>query len=75
MENWVVVNKKADFNALAERFSISPVIARLIRNRDVLTEEAFEKYLLGDIRHLNDPHQLKDVDRLCTILQEKIRMN
>ena len=72
MEKWVVINKKADFSALAERFGISPVTARLIRNRDVLTEEAFEQYLSGDIRHLNDPHLLKDVDRLCTILKEKI---
>jgi len=73
MENWVVMNKKADFHALAERFHISPVTARLIRNREVLTEEAFEQYLSGDLRHLNDPHLLKDVDRLCAILQEKIR--
>ncbi len=73
MEKWVVINKKADFGALSERFGISPVTARLIRNRDVLTEEAFEQYLSGDIRHLNDPHLLKDVDRLCAILKEKIQ--
>ena len=72
MENWVVINKKADFVALSERFGISPVTARLIRNREVLTEEAFSQYLSGDIRHLNDPHLLKDVDRLCVILKEKI---
>lgn len=72
MENWVVVNKKADFNALAQKFGISPVTARLIRNREVLTEEEFERYLSGDIRHVNDPHLLKDVDRLCTILKDKI---
>ena len=72
MENWVVVNKKADFQALSERFGISPVTARLIRNREVVTEEAFEQYLYGDIKHLNDPHLLKDVDRLCAILKEKI---
>lgn len=72
MENWLVINKKADFKALSEKFGISPVTARLIRNREVMTEEAFEQYLLGDIRHLNDPHLLKDVDRLCVILKEKI---
>lgn len=72
MENWVVINKKADFNALAQKFGISPVTVRLIRNREVLTEEDFERYLSGDIRHLNDPHLLKDVDRLCAILKEKI---
>ena len=72
MENWVVINKKADFNALAPKFGINPVTARLIRNREVLTEEDFEQYLSGDIRHLNDPHLLKDVDRLCAILKDKI---
>lgn len=72
MENWVVINKKADFNALSERFHISPVTARLIRNREVMTEEAFRQYLTGDIRHTNNPHLLKDVDRLCAILLEKI---
>lgn len=72
MENWLVINKKADFGALSEKFSISPLVARLIRNRDVVTEEEFEQYLSGDIRHLNDPHLLKDVDRLCAILKEKI---
>ena len=72
MENWLVINKKADFKALSEKFGISPITARLIRNRDVVTEEAFEQYLSGDISHLNDPHLLKDVDRLCAILKEKI---
>lgn len=72
MENWVVMNKKADFQALAQKFGISPVTARLIRNREVQTEEAFERYLSGDTRHLNDPHLLKDVDRLCEILKDKM---
>ncbi len=72
MENWVVVNKKADFNALAQKFGVSPVTARLIRNREIQTEEAFERYLSGNLSHLNDPHLLKDVDRLCAILEEKI---
>ena len=72
MENWVVLNKKADFHALAERFGINPVTARLIRNREVISEGEFEEYLAGDIRYLNDPHLLKDVDRLCEILKDKI---
>lgn len=72
MENWVVINKKADFAALASRFGISSVTARLIRNREVLTEEDFEQYLSGDLSDLNVPHLLKDVERLCAILKEKI---
>lgn len=72
MEKWLVINKKADFNQLGERFKIHPVTARLIRNRDVMTEEAFERYLNGTIEDLNNPHLLKDVDCLCMILKEKI---
>ena len=74
MEKWVVINKKADFNELGKRFGISPVTARLIRNRDVVTEEEISKYLNGTIADLNNPHLLKDVDYLCTVLKEKIEL-
>ena len=37
--------KRADFNAVAARFHISPVTARIIRNRDVEGEEAIDRYL------------------------------
>ena len=72
MEKWFVINKKADFEELGRKFGISPVTARLIRNRDVISEEEFEKYLNGSITEANDPHLLKDVDRLCMLLKEKI---
>lgn len=73
MEKWVVINKKADFNALSKQFGISPVIARLIRNRDVLTEEGFEQYLNGGIEQFHNPHLLKDVELLCAVLKQKIQ--
>ena len=72
MEKWLVINKKADFNELSRKFGISPVTARLIRNRDVVSEEEFDQYLNGTIQNANDPHLLKDVDLLCAILKEKI---
>ena len=37
---WMVSAKKADFNEIADRFGIDPVVARIIRNRDVVGEEA-----------------------------------
>lgn len=72
MEKWVVINKKADFNEIGKRFGISPVMARLIRNRDVITEKEISQYLYGTIADLNNPHLLKDVDYLCAILKKKI---
>ena len=35
---WMLQTKRADFSALAQHFSISPVTARIIRNRDVEDE-------------------------------------
>ena len=73
MEKWFVIQKGADFNALGQKFGISPVTARLIRNREVIGEEAFDRYLNGTLKDLYDPHQLKDVELLTDILKEKIR--
>ncbi len=48
MENqWFVAAKKADFDAVAEQFHISPVLARIIRNRDVRTKEEVALFLHG----------------------------
>ncbi len=72
MEKWFVINKKADFNALGAKFGISPVTARLIRNRDIVDETNFERYLNGTLIDLYDPHLLKDVEKLTDILKQKI---
>ena len=49
MEKWFVINKGADFAGIAKRFGISPVTARLIRNREVMGDEAIARYLKGGI--------------------------
>lgn len=69
---WMLQTKRADFTALAQRFSISPVTARIIRNRDVVGEEEIRRYLHGTIRDLYDPHLLQDMDKAVAILQKKI---
>lgn len=72
MEKWFVINKGADFAGIAKRFGISPVTARLIRNREVMGDEAIARYLKGRIGELYDPHLLLDSDRLTDILVQKI---
>lgn len=70
-EKWIQFNKKADFYRLAERFSIDPVIVRVIRNRGIRTEEEFERYLNIEAE-LYDPHLLKDLDRGVDLIKEAI---
>ena len=38
MRQWMVAAKKADFYAIAEKFHVDPVVARIIRNREVIGE-------------------------------------
>ena len=73
MEKWMVSAKKADFNAIAKTFGIDPVIARLIRNRDIMGEEAIKAYLHGTLSDIPSPHLLKDIDKAALILEDKIR--
>ena len=70
---WMLYAKKADFNGIGTHFHISPVIARIIRNRDVCGDENIEKYLRGTWKDLYSPHRLKDADLAAGLLLEKIR--
>lgn len=73
MEKWFITMKKADFNEIAEKYHISPILARLIRNRDIVGDEAVDFYLNGTIADLYDGMLMKDMDRAVEILSEKIR--
>ena len=72
MEKWVVTAKGADFQAIGEKFHIDPVIARLIRNRDVTDESKIREYLTGTIEDLPSPWLMKDMRKAVDILKEKI---
>ena len=73
MEKWYVAAKRADFDGIAAQFHISPVLARILRNRDVVDPEAIEKYLNGTVADLYAPSLLKGMEEAARILREKIR--
>ncbi len=70
-EKWILLNKKADFYGLAERFHIDPVIARVIRNRDIITEPEFARYL-DTKAELYDPCLMKDMEKGVALIREAI---
>ena len=73
MAKWFVSAKKADFNRIGEKYNISPVLARIIRNRDVIEDYEIEKYLYGNLEDIYDGSLLKDMDKATGIIQDKIR--
>lgn len=72
MAKWVVTAKGADFNHIAEKFHIDPVIARIIRNREIVGDENIDEFLHGTIDKLHAPVLLKDAERAADILRDKI---
>lgn len=73
MEKWMITAKRADFQAIAQRFGIDQVTARLIRNRDVVGDEAIHEYLHGTREQMHSPWLMKDMEKTVDILTEKIR--
>lgn len=73
MEKWFVAAKKADFAAWSKKFHISPVTARIIRNRDIFSEEEVEKYLNGTFLDMYPPELMVDMEEAAAVIERKIR--
>lgn len=69
---WKVYAKKADFKAIGEQYGIDPVVARIIRNRDVIEPGELELYLNGKRDDLYDGFLMKDMEKGVRLLSEKI---
>ena len=65
---WMVQTKKADFEGIAAKFGIDKVTARILRNRDIVGDEAIDRFLNGNLSHLHDPFLMKDMDRAVEII-------
>ncbi len=72
MSQWFITAKKADFYKIAETHHIDPVIARIIRNKDIIEEEDIRKYLHGDKEDLYEPSRMKDVSKAAELLKQYI---
>jgi single-stranded-DNA-specific exonuclease len=72
MSKWVITAKRADFAEIAQKYRIDPVIARVIRNRDIVGEEEIQKFLYGTPEDIPSPYLLKDVQKAAEILKDKI---
>lgn len=72
MEKWFVTAKRADFQQISGKFGINPVTARIIRNRDIIGDEAIQEYLNGGMKDLHDPKLLYGAREAVALLNSKI---
>ena len=75
MERWVLLRKGGDFEAMGEKFNISPRLACLIRNRNVIGEAKVHKFLNGTIEEINDGRLMKGMEAAALIVKKKIKNN
>lgn len=72
MEKWIEIRKGGNFTEMAKKYGIDPLIARIIRNRDITDEKEITEYLYGGKEALHNPHLLKDADKAAEIIAEGI---
>lgn len=73
MAKWMVTAKRADFNQIARDYGITPVLARIMRNRDVVEPEEIRRFLEGSKKDLYDPGLLKDMEKAVSIILQKVK--
>jgi len=74
MAYWLVTRKGGDFQRIAEQCGISPVMARLIRNRDVIGADETMRFLHGRPEDMHDPRMLSGMNKAVGILKDNIRL-
>ena len=72
MKKWFVSAKKADFTEIGKKFNITPMTARIIRNRDVVGDEQIRRYLHGTVEDLYSPWELFGMREGIQLLQQAI---
>lgn len=75
MEKWLVQSKKLDFDEYAREFGITPVVARIIRNRDIVTKEEYREYLECDLKNVESPFDLKGMKKGIEVIVNSINRN
>ncbi len=69
---WMLYTKRADFEKISARFHISPVLARIIINRDI-KEDDFSLYLKSDLSLMHDAGSLYGVEDAYNEIMSEIK--
>lgn len=75
MKKWMLQRKSADFDSIAKKYGISPFLARVIRNRDIITDDEINVYLNGKLDDMHDPFLMKDMEKAALYISDVITAN
>ncbi len=71
-KKWMVLQKGADFTEIGAKFHISKMLARIIRNRDIVGDEAIRRFLFGTLEDMHDAALLPDIDTAVDVIWQAI---
>lgn len=75
MKNYYLYCKKADFASIADDFHITPMTARILRNRDLCSHEEIRSFLSGTLNDLHDPFQMLGMREAVAMIRQAISLN
>lgn len=75
VDKWKVYAKKANFDEIGEKYGVDPVVARIVRNRDVIDEKSLDMYFRPDLNKIHSPYLMKDIENACEIIEKAIANN
>ena len=61
MADWYLIRKGGDYTAIGEKHHIHPVLARILKNRGVESDEEIEAFLHGGMECLHPAEEMKDM--------------
>jgi len=73
MENWVLINKRADFELIMKECGVSAVLARCLANKGLTDIEQIKGYLNPKLDGQHDPFLLADMQKACELIWNKIK--
>ena len=68
---WFLYTKRGDFDGIAKKYNISPLLAKIIVNRGI-AEDSIGNYLGALKCKLNNAHDFKNIDKAAAFIKEYI---
>lgn len=68
-EKWILETKQGDFNGLAEKLQVPPLLIKCMINRGIESEDEMRRFLYGTPEDLHNPLLMKDMNRAVEIVK------
>ncbi len=73
LNKWFLETKKADFSGIASRFGIDQVTARILRNRDIISDRQINSFLNCRMEMLYAPDTMMNAGKAAAIIADAIK--